>query len=29
MWPTQKTKSASHRRVWWVGWGRGYSGKKI
>jgi len=35
MWPTKKikikkkkTKSALHRRVWWVGWERGVYRKK-
>jgi len=35
MWSTKKvkikkkTKSAPHRRIWWVGWGRGVFWKKI
>jgi len=26
MWSTKKTRSAPHRRIWWVGWGGVYSG---
>jgi len=30
MWPNKKkSKSAPHRRIWWVGWGRGVFRKKI
>jgi len=24
----KSAKSAPHRQIWWVGWGRGYFGKK-
>jgi len=29
MWQKKKTKSASHRRIWWIGWGRGVFRKKF
>ena len=25
----KKAKSTPHKRIWWVGWGRGYFGKKL